>query len=405
MINTDWENETRVPGSGYRWKKMIGPRQDRPPYLGTFYPYNSNGFGIVDFVAYCEVAGILCVPAINPCETPADVADLVEYLNGDASTPWGRRRAEEGHLAPFEVRYLQIGNEERTHDADGRMLIRESYPARFSVLLDAAMRVDPELTVIMSPWLYNPVELTYPENRTCMQKLLEAARGHKVLMDVHVGGDNLRDADTVESFLPDLCNYLDEIDPSNQVRLCILEENGVHHDLRRALGHAHHVNTIERMGGLVVIDCAANCLQPYQQHDNWWDQGQLFFTPDQVWGMPPYYAQQMIARHYQPLSIDVQVQQVGDALDVSATRSDDGRTVVLKVVNLEPENIAADITILPGRAGSVHVTRLLGDLSAENTPDEPRKIAPTGEDGTWDGGAFSCVFSGHSFTVVQFTMR
>ena len=38
MINTDWEHEVRCPGSGYRWKKMIGPRENRPPYLGTFLP-------------------------------------------------------------------------------------------------------------------------------------------------------------------------------------------------------------------------------------------------------------------------------------------------------------------------------------------------------------------------------
>ena len=90
MINTDWEHETRCPGSGYRWGKMLGPRPDRPPYLGTFYPYNSNGFGLVDFVAFCEAAGFLSVPVISPSETPEDVASLVAYLNGDPATPWGR---------------------------------------------------------------------------------------------------------------------------------------------------------------------------------------------------------------------------------------------------------------------------------------------------------------------------
>jgi len=83
----------------------------------------------------------------------------------------------------------------------------------------------------------------------------------------------------VERFIPQLRAYLDDIDPQNEVRLCILEENGVHHNLQRALGHAHIVNTVTRLVGEVVIDCPANCLQPWQENDNYWDQGQLFSHP------------------------------------------------------------------------------------------------------------------------------
>jgi alpha-L-arabinofuranosidase len=402
MINTDWEHEVRCPGSGYRWKKMIGPPQDRPPYLGTFYPYNSNGFGIIDHAAFCEAAGFLCIPVVNPCESPQNVADLVQYLNSDATTPWGSRRAGDGHPAPYHIRFLQIGNEEHTRGADGRMLIREDYPAHFAHLLEAALGVDPALTVIMSPWLYNAPELDYPENRARMNELLHMAHGHDVLMDVHVGCDGLRDAETAGQFLPKLRVYLDKIDPGNQVRFCILEENGVRHDMQRALGHAHHINTIERMGEVVVIDCAANCLQPYLQHDNWWDQGQLFFSPGQVWGMPPYYAQQIIAKHYQPVCIAASLTQEGDVLDVTATRSEDGQMVVLKVVNLGADDVDVTVSGLPGRSRRVRLTRLTGDLTAENTPDEPRKISPVVDECARDGEAFECTIPGYSFTALQF---
>ena len=342
---------------------------------------------------------------INPCETPADVADLVQYLNGDAQTPWGKRRAEDGHPAPYGVRYLQIGNEEHNRDLDGHMLIRENYPAHFAALAQAATHEDPDLTVIMSPWLYNVPELAYPANRERMAALLQAAHGHKVLMDVHVGGDNLADAETADQFLRRLRAYLDEIDPANQVRFCILEENGVRHDVQRALGHAHHVNTIERTGDAVVLDCAANCLQPYLQHDNWWDQGQLYFTPGQVWGMPPYYAQQMIARHYQPLCIAAEVTQEGAALDVTVTRSEDGKQLVLKAVNLGAEDVDVTVCGLPWAAGIARVTRLAGELTDENTPAEPCKIAPLVETAGWEGATFSVRLVKHSFTALQFEPR
>ncbi len=408
MINTDWEHEARSPGSGYRWKKMTGPRQDRPPYLGTFYPYNSNGFGVIDFVALCEAAGFLCVPAISPSERPEDVADLVEYLNGDAGSPWGARRAAGGHREPYRLRYLQIGNEELTRAPDGRRLIRRDYPERFAALLRAAASRDPGLTLIASPWLYNDQELTYEENRAATAALLTMARGHRVLWDVHVGGDGLRDGDTVERFIPQLRAYLDAIDRDNKVRFCILEENGVRHDMQRALGHAHIINTVTRLAGEVVIDCPANALQPWQENDNFWDQGQLFFTPTQVWGMPPYYAQQMIARHYQPLCIRADAAGDGEAddaaLDITATRSENGRTVVLKIVNLQaqPQPISIDLGTLVGLP-SVRINTLSGPLEGANSPQEPRQIAPVEQEQTRGAGAFEHVLPGHSFTVLQFS--
>jgi len=404
MINTDWESEARCPGSGYRWKKMIGPRQDRPPYLGTFYPYNSNGFGVIDFVALCEAAGFLCIPAISPSESADDVADLVQYLNGAADTPWGARRAADGHPAPYALRYLQIGNEEITRGSQGRRLIRADYAARFAALAEAASRRDPRLTLIASPWLYDERELAYEENRAAAAGILAVARRCQVLWDVHVGGDGLRDGDTVERFIPRLRAYLDDIDPGNVVRFCILEENGVRHDVQRALGHAHIINAVTRLAGQVLIDCPANALQPWQENDNYWDQGQLFFTPSEVWGMPPYYAQQMIARHYQPLCIEAAAAGAGEALDIAATRSEDGRTVVLKIVNLEGQDLPVAIDLGAGAAFTrARVACLAGPLDGANSPDAPRRIVPLEHDRSCDGRAYEHVLPGHSFTILQFT--
>lgn len=40
-----------------------------------------------------------------------DVLDLIEYANGDTNTEWGAKRAENGHPAPFGLKYLGLGNE------------------------------------------------------------------------------------------------------------------------------------------------------------------------------------------------------------------------------------------------------------------------------------------------------
>jgi alpha-L-arabinofuranosidase len=400
MINTDWEHEQRCPGSGYRWKKALGARADRPPYLGTFYAYNTSGFGIPDFAAYCEAAGFLCIPAINPSETPQDAADLVEYLNGSVDTPWGARRAADGHAAPFCVRYLQIGNEESIPLSNGERAIRPDYPDLFLKIFKAVTARDPSVTVILSPWLYKEAELSFPENRPAVEKLLAAVHGHAVLWDVHVGGDNLHDADLIEGFIPRLRAFINEIDPQNQVRFCILEENGTRHDVQRALGHAHNINVVERLKGEVVLDCAANCLQAYHENDHFWDQGQLFYTPNQVWGMPPYTAQQMIARHYQPLNVRVDMEGCAD-LDVTANRSEDGKTVVVKVVNLGAEAQATRLVFEPQSGNGMATIECLSEpLDAENTPEDPYHVVPTKADCAREDGIFIHTFPAYSFTLI-----
>ena len=50
--------------------------------------------------------------------------------------------------------------------------------------------------------------------------------------------------------------------------------------------------------------------------------------------MPPYYAQQMAARNHLPLRVASDTASPADDLDVTATRSEDGSALVLKVVNM-----------------------------------------------------------------------
>ncbi|MEJ0089646.1 MAG: hypothetical protein WDM80_07880 [Limisphaerales bacterium] len=49
----------------YRWKKMIGPRAQRPPYEGHWYPYSSNGWGIFEFLNFCEAAASSAYPILT----------------------------------------------------------------------------------------------------------------------------------------------------------------------------------------------------------------------------------------------------------------------------------------------------------------------------------------------------
>ena len=136
-------------------------------------------------------------------------------------------------------------------------------------------------------------------------------------------------------------------------------------------GHATTLNAVRRHGDFVIADCPANCLQPWLQNDNGWDQGQVFFTPDMVWGMPPYYAQKLLSEDRLPLRVAADA---SSGLDVIATRSTDGRSVVVTAVNLDSHPTTTSVILEHFQVGSVSAKSVSGDLTAANSPSLPSKV-------------------------------
>jgi alpha-L-arabinofuranosidase len=370
----------------YRWKKMIGDRDQRPQYKGWWYPHSTNGFGIEDFVQFCEAAKFEKVFAINIEETPQDAGDLVEYLNGPPTSHWGGERAKNGHPAPYGVKYIEIGNEEKT---------AEHYLERFKLLYDAMHARDPSVQFIIAAW--------WEPDNPMSKRIVQELNGKAALWDVHIGGDDLGEGRKVDALFTRMEKLVREWAPNTPLKACVLEENGGRHDLQRALGHAAILNATQRHGDFVLIDCPANCLQPWQQNDNDWDQGQVFFTSSRAWWMPPYFAQQMASANHLPLRVAIETHSPGDALDVLATRSDDGSTLVLKVVNIsdKPHRAAVEIAGLGEIASQAEGTALTGQLANSNPPDDPQTIRPTHSLVNDVGQRFDYDFPAYSYTILK----
>lgn len=395
-----------VNHADYRWKKMIGPRDRRPPSPGTWYPYSSNGWGIFDFLNFCEAAGWLGIPAVNMDETPSDMADFMEYVNGSAKSEWGLHRVADGHPAPYRLKYLELGNEEA---------VNEDYWKRFKPLAEAIWAKDPGVILVVGDFAYDKViEDPYnfsgaPNIRTLAahKKILDLAREHgrEVWFDVHIGTEHPpapNGVPGVRSFI----EQLGRISPSANYKVAVFEFNANNYALKRALANASAINQLERLGDRVAVACSANCLQPYRQNDNGWNQGLLFLSPSQVWAQPPYHVTQMVSRNYQPLCVQTEVSSLGNALDVTATRSEDGKTLTVQVVNTSKAALAANIRLdgfLP-RKPTAHTTVLTGDWDAINTPEQPDRIKPAESNWRYEskGGAISRTFPAYSFTVLQF---
>jgi hypothetical protein len=188
-------------------------------------------------------------------------------------------------------------------------------------------------------------------------------------------------------------------------KVVVFELNAGNHAQKRALANALTLNAVQRDGRIPIVT-SANGLQPDGQNDNGWDQGLLFLNPAGVWLQPPGYVTQMLSRNYLPQLVECRLTGAAGQLDATARRSDDGRTLVLQVVNASQQALAAQIQLAgfaPGKPVA-QVLELSGPLEAVNPADKPHAVTP--RQSSWKhgarGGSTDYAFPPRSFTVLRF---
>lgn len=360
-----------VNSPGYRLKDMTGPREDRPAYGQIWNRYASNGFGVEEFLQLCEAAGVKSALAIPMSDSPQDVADMVQYLTGPADSEWGAKRAAAGHVEPYRLDYLGMGNEECLFSSSQEFIIALSYDEyieRYLAIHDAVTKVNPDICFVNTAWWRSGDKVT-------MEKVFKALDGKAAFWDYHPWADNLEIAAEVDRELTIMESWFKEWNPDTDMRCIIFEENGDTHHLRRALCHSALQNAVRRHGDFVEACCAANALQPYLQHDTHWDQGVIFFTPTEVWGQPPFHATRMAKDAWMPERVACEA----DApLDVVAARSEDGKSLALYIVNLEavPVRTSIDLGSFPASGGIVCQTLTGDDLELDNPVEDKDRVSP-----------------------------
>jgi len=150
----------------YRWKTTIGPKETRRPLKNTWGYHQSMSLGYYEYFQFCEDLGMAPLP-ILPCgvscqgtnggwgmkeqaqdvvpmsemdEWVSEVLDLIEWANGDpATSKWAKMRADAGHPAPFGLKYIGIGNEER---------ISPEFTERFRYIYNKVTKAHPEIVIV-----------------------------------------------------------------------------------------------------------------------------------------------------------------------------------------------------------------------------------------------------------------
>jgi alpha-L-arabinofuranosidase len=158
--------ESYTISNAVRWKKTIGDIAQRPGHMNDSWGYwSTDGYGLDEAFRQCEDMGMAPLYGINaglmlnyngsatntvPLSDMGpwvqDALDLIEYANGDTNTTWGALRAANGHSAPYNLKLMEIGNENGG----------SYYDARYTLFYDAIKAKYPDVRLISPVWGTTP---------------------------------------------------------------------------------------------------------------------------------------------------------------------------------------------------------------------------------------------------------
>ena len=377
----------------YQWKNTIGPVENRPlnenrweyTFDYRFYPdyFQSYGLGFFEFFQLSEDIGAEPLPVLNvgmACQfqngkdpkgyVPVDqlkpyiddCLDLIEFANGDTTTTWGKKRAEMGHPAPFNMKYLGVGNEQWDTLYFERLepfvkAIRAKYP---NIKLIGTSGPDSEGKMFEIGW--------------------KAMKEQKVdLVDEHFYRPE-------SWFLSHGLRYesYDRKGPKVFAGEYACHGRGKKwNHFETSLYEAAFMTDLERNADVVHMTAYA----PLFAHvDGWqWRPDLIWYDNTRMFKTVSYYVQQMYATNkgtnVLKMTMDnkpVAGQEGQNGLFASAVVDKAENIVIVKVINTSKEKQSVSINLLglKGAAQAETITLTHNEMDAENTLDEPEKITP-----------------------------
>ncbi|KAH8157393.1 hypothetical protein CIB48_g10846, partial [Xylaria polymorpha] len=156
------------------WKQSIGPLEDRPGFAGVWGYQQSNGLGLLEYLEFAEDLGmelILAVYAglslngdiISQDQLQPfidDALDQIEFIRGPPDSKWGAVRAQLGHPDPWELKYVEVGNEDWLAGAPAGWNTYKDY--RFPMFLNAINKAYPDIQVFSSGSSFDGYDIPSP---------------------------------------------------------------------------------------------------------------------------------------------------------------------------------------------------------------------------------------------------
>lgn len=378
------------PARVYDWRKAVGPYEQRTAQKIHWNTDDSGELGFYEYFCLAERLGaepLPTLPAGLTCQLQSKgyfvtgmkqmdwfvglALDLVEFANGGVTSKWGRVRAEMGHPAPFNLRYLGVGNEN----------FGTAYVERYKLIAEKVRERYPSMRFIASVF-------GSEENRELIRRAV-AESGNVDLCDEHAYMDEWgactrarkydgrkRDK-AAKIFMGEWSTKLDR-DPKD---CASAPEN-----FRAALLDAVAMCGWERNGDLVVMNAYAPLFAAADRRN--WTPNLITYQGDIAWGSPGYYAFRMFSTTCPDFHVPSENVGKGSVKHHFACcgRNRDG-SWVLRLVNRTDE--PCTMTFRFPRtlaAGSCRAESMSAENDAENDRLSPTRVTPHMTEVPFPGG-------------------
>lgn len=290
--------------SMYRWKNTLGDIVQRPSCRNTWSYNQTLGLGYYEYFLFCEDIGAKPLPVLpaghNPCQAGAqsvpidrlqpwidDALDLIEFANGAPDTKWGAVRTQMGHVLPFGLEYLAIGNEE----------VEDAFFEQYAVIHKAVKEKYPEIKLINTAGMFCDGDVH--------EKGWKSAKENgSALVDEHY-------YQAPEWFMANFHRY-DRYD--GEVKAFIGEYASKGNTWHNALAEASYMIGLEKNAHSVGMACYAPLLCNVDYVN--WKPNLIYFDNHQVCCTPSYYVQKLFMNHQGKYRLDCISQEMIDGLPI-----------------------------------------------------------------------------------------
>ncbi|MCQ2201558.1 MAG: alpha-N-arabinofuranosidase [Bacteroidales bacterium] len=377
----------------YRWKETVGPKETRRQQKNTWGYNQSMELGYYEYFQLCEdlgaapipilPSGVSCqgvnggwnfpqkqnqwvVPMEDMDEWVDEALDLIEWANGDVTTKWGKVRADAGHPAPFGLKYLGIGNEER---------ISPEFIERFKYIYKKVTEAHPEIVIVgtAGPGSH-PGNPDYDNSWKLAEEL-----GMPIIDEHYYEAVNyFQEKRQYDNYPRDRKTkvYLGEYSSQNR---------GRNNQFQDALAEALYLCHVERNADVVVMTSYAPLFAKKNHHS--WDPDLIYFDNERTFLTCSYYTQQMFGQssgqyyYGDCVKIENADKSKGDGMlqEQSVILNVKTRQLFVKVCNASEnaKNVKIDLSKF-GVKGEAVKTTLKGKPEDENNY-EAHPIAPVTE--------------------------
>jgi len=276
------------PDNAFRWERTIGPIEQRPGHWNKNWGYrSSDGLGFHEYLQLAEDIGAKPLYVCNigiwhggvtPVEDIREWVDecmnALEYANGDVSTKYGAMRAKNGHPEPFNIEYVEIGNENNQNDGQQTS---DRYYERYRAFRQAILRKYPKMHIIG-----NVAAWGTDEPRWTSKDKVELVDEHYYRSPAWFA-DNFKKYDAYSRSQPNV--YCGEY--------AVTQGFGTLGNLNAALGEAVFMMGMENNSDIVRMSSYAPIF--VNENDDRWRPDMVRFNSHAVMGTPSYYVQKIMA--------------------------------------------------------------------------------------------------------------